>query len=582
MQPTDATFPPPSAALRLCGACAILIALVVVGHYVLSAGFGLYEDDIFGIAPSLTGGLDEALFRFKREFFNPRFGGRIFVTFMPHLFSAIGIELAGLHGAYMVAAASFSLTVLLLFSLVGRVYGPRIGFAAALVFLFFPADVNKIYLQHSFIHWPALCICLSAMHLYVSGRRIPAYLLSILCLFYYESAFLPFFGAPLLRPAQRPFSHKEIALHTLLCLGILGSIFLLRSTAGDFRVGGDHAMIATQGAGLVRTGLKSTANMVLGPLTCLASYPYAILRFIHHITPGTATAALIGSLLSGLGFALLPAGAGERFKTTVRFGSKALRIEGTLESTVVDTGLLRAFVVGLILMSVSYLLSFTSFPALHLFGRVTREHFAAGFGMALAGGATLVFVGNLASRLASQRVGVLVCALCVGPLTGYAFHVQQEYVHNWDDQRWMWQQIVELAPDATEDTRIFVIDRDLPQESRPIASIRGWHTPAVNRYLFDYPTQWKTPPRTFVMPPDWAGAVEMKAGVPQWFMPTGLWWSHWEPLPVANLIVLEMDQGKLHRRTGGYPVLGAMFPLKPVQENPPRFPTRPLYEYLVR
>lgn len=560
----------------------VLVALLLLGHYVLASGFGVYSDDIFGVVPALDHGFADALARMQKHLLGLRFQGRPLTNFMPQLLSATGASLGGLPGIYALGAAIFCLLALTLFSLVRRVWGTRLAFAATAVFVFFPADLNKVYLMHSFIHWPSLLLCLAALHLYVSRRRVPAFLVATLCLFYYEPGFLPFFAAPLLRPGGEPLSRREIARHAALCLGILGCVFALRLFGGDFRMTGAHGMTSGGGAsGLVRMGLKSGMNMVLGPLTSLASYPYALLHLAGHATPGAAAAVAGGTALAALGFAGLPRGADAPYKARLHLGGEALSVRAELDSTLLDAGLIRALWVGAAMLCVSYLLSFSSFPATHLVGRETREHYAAGFAMALFGGAALTLALNFLTRRWGRWPAALACGLAVGLLAGSFFQVQREYVRNWQDKRWLWRSITALAPDAGEDTRIFIVDEGLPKESRPIASLRGWEIPVYPKYLFRYPEGWNTPPRAFVVKPDWAGGLEMRDGAPHWHVPTASWWSYWEPLPEDNLIILEMRGGKLVRKQGSVLIPGGEFRLKtpgPARE----FPPLPLYEYLVR
>lgn len=581
MHATEKTSPATTA--RAVAAGLLLILLILLGHYTLSNGFGIYQDDVFVTAPAITDGMDGALERTHKRLSELRLDTRLLANFVPHLLAATGVEAGGLQGAYLLGAGTFSLVALLLFALVGRLYGLHIGFAAALVFIFYPADLNKIYLMHSFIHWPALAITLGALHLYVGGRYVPAYLLATLCLFYYESAFLPFLGAPLLKPVDERIRWRECLPHLGICLAILGGVFALRSLAGDFRIaGGEHSMIGGGATGMLRAGIHSGVNMTLGTLTSLGSFPYAVLRLVHHVSLPALGAACAGALLAWAGLALTrPPGLGG-YRATTTLGSTSNGMSLIVNTSCADKALVRIFWVGIVLTLAGYLLSFTIFPALHLWGRATRVHFAAGIGVALSGGAVLVFAQNLLGTLAGHRKGTVVCALAVGLLVGYFFHVQQEYVRNWDTQRWMWRQVIALAPDAGENTRVFVIDEGLPQESRPIASLRGWHVRLFFRHLYRYPENWKTGPRLFVMPPDWAGRVEVRDGVPYWKMPAGLWWSHWEQLEPNNLIILEMRDGSLVRRTRDYPLPGMLLPLRQPTGAPPRYPTLPLHDLLTR
>lgn len=558
----------------------VLWALIGVGHYSLSDGFGIYTDDVFVTGHTLTGGMDYALERTLDQLRDFSLHGRPLTRFVPHLLSAAGVEMGGLHGAYMMGMAVFCLLALLMFTLLRRAFDERIAFVATAVFIFFPADVNKAYLMHSYLHWPTLCLALGALHLYLSGWRVAAFGMAALCLFYYEPGFLPFFAAPLLVPSTDRPTGRRMLLHVVLCFALIAAAVAVRKLGGDFRMSGEHAMVGGGITGLLKAGMKTGTNLLLGPLTALGSFPYAVMRFMHHASQVSLTAAGAGLALTTVGLTIIPRHGMHQYKQRFTWAGSFHRFSISIASPLIDANLLRALRIGTVLLMTGYLFSFTIFPAIHLWGRATRVHYAAGMGAALLVGALLIVLHNALTRKWGQFAGHLPCALLIGLLCGYAFHVQGEYVQNWRDQSWLLSQTVSLAPDAGEDTRIFVIDKNLPPNTRSIASFRGWNTPVMHRFLFDYPKDWNSPPRVFIKQEDWKGRIRMIDGIPHWKRPTGLgWWTKWVPLPEGNLIILEMKNGALARKTGTIPILGRQFRLKPITA-PVQAPHRPLFEEL--
>ena len=65
-------------------------------------------------------------------------------------------------------------------------------------------------------------------------------------------------------------------------------------------------------------------------------------------------------------------------------------------------------------------------------------------------------------------------------------------------------------------------------------------------------------------------------------VPEATWESHLEVLPDSNLVLLEMEGGKLVRRQGTLNIGGVQFRLRPLASGgKPDFPRGPLFDLLI-
>ena len=90
-----------------------------------------------------------------------------------------------------------------------------------------------------------------------------------------------------------------------------------------------------------------------------------------------------------------------------------------------------------------------------------------------------------------KRVALFVLiAIFISTIFGYKFFIQQDYKEGWKIQQRLWTDIVELAPDMTENTLIFVMREEMPK-----ATFIKAHSPFANpltfAYIYTFPENWK-------------------------------------------------------------------------------------------
>jgi hypothetical protein len=100
--------------------------------------------------------------------------------------------------------------------------------------------------------------------------------------------------------------------------------------------------------------------------------------------------------------------------------------------------------------------------------------------------------------------------------------------------------------------------------------------------LYEFPKEWRRPPRLFVLPPDWTKSIVSDGNELRWEVPAATWLAHWETLPDGNVILLEMENGQLVRRYVPLYIHGRVLNLKPpAGPRAPRFTPGPLYQYML-
>ena len=129
-----------------------------------------------------------------------------------------------------------------------------------------------------------------------------------------------------------------------------------------------------------------------------------------------------------------------------------------------------------------------------------------------------------------------------------------------------------------EGTIVFVLDHDL-QRTRYIAS-NSWADDLLLRQILTFPKQWKNPPQLFVVDDRWTESVFREGHTLKW----AVGWSggNWDVLQNANVILLEMETGKLMRRFGVINIGGEELELKPLSPEVSRdWQKGPMYSYLI-
>ena len=261
-----------------------------------------------------------------------------------------------------------------------------------------------------------------------------------------------------------------------------------------------------------------------------------------------------------------------------QFRKRILKHELAIHFSIPDFYKVKLLLTALLMLCLAYGLSFTHFPPTTLYGRLTSVHLAATFGGSLFF-ACLCSLGLSFAR--SHRFGFLaifLLAAYLSLLVAYCFSIQLDFKQAWLNEQEFWSSAIEQTPDLEDSTIIFVLDHDLP--ATHFILTHSWADPIMLNQVLRFPAKWKTPPRLFVVPANWTEAVIRVNNQLEWEVPIATWPAHWEVLPNSNIILLEMENGKLVRRFGSISIQGQKLELKALHPNAkPDWKKGTLYPY---
>jgi hypothetical protein len=536
-----------SSALPTSRAITILVVTAGIAHFYLAPSFGLYEDDYAVVSPAFSWEAGD-FFRQLVGVFRDWPGGRPLTFFLPPLMGGVGEEIGGLTGIYVLAFAVVACNACLFYALLRRIGLESAAIVGGVAICLFPADTTHSFLTHALELQTSLLFLLVASLAYVSGRRVLAYVIAPLSLITYESPFMIFFAVPLLTRFWNRALVVELARHAAILIGVIVLVLTIRFYLAEDGL----AAIATEPWQVAR---RIGASIVIGPAVTLVSFAFAPAEVVR----SGSRELLAVSLLTLPIFAYC--------------------VDVVVRSRLIDSRcLLRCVITGLVMLGLAYTVSFTHYPPVDRAGRLTSVHLAAAMGAALL--FTCAFAAVLLRvRSSTLRIPVtLVLAAYLSLLTAYRFEIQQDFSRAWSNQRTFWQQVVRLAPDLKDGTLIFVLNHDLPQTR--FIQTNSWADPEILAQLFVFPTAWDTPPRLFVVRPDWWELLTPTRDGVVWDVPQATWYGHRETIPDGNVILLEMESGRLVRRfatTVGEPLV--RLKSLPVSAGPP-IARGALYKYL--
>ena len=555
---------------------ACLALTIWVAHFFHFRDFGFYEDDYAYIYPAngrnMSDLLDTLAFVFLKW---PQ--GRPIGFFLPQFFSIISSKLGGVYVVYLIAFFIITLNAFLFYNLLKRVFQESIAFIGALVFCLFPADTTHTFLMHALGLQTSITFFLIASHNYLSGKRVLPYLVILCALLTYESPFMVFLGVPLLKRKikwDRLF-RKELIHHIAIMAGIIFFVVVIRASLGEGRI----TEMGTSISYFVRIPAKIVANIFIGPAVSLSLFFHGPIRTLFHWNwqLSIVFVASMGFFIWVLRILTINA-FDEKHDYKIAFRSRIFAYNGTIQIPSYYSGIAKLFLVGVIMLCLAYVFSFTHFPALARYGRLTSVHLASAVGGSLIFTCVCSVFLHVANAYRIKNYAIIFLALYLSLLVAYRFSIQLDFQQAWQNERSFWTSVIENSPDMTNETVIFVLDHDLPK-TRYILS-NSWVDPIILQHMFQFPNSWETPPRLFVVKNDWTYHLIREGDKFKWKVP--ILESHWEILPDSNLILLEMEHGILVRRFGSININGQEFELKSkpmdVKLN---FGKKPLYNYLV-
>jgi hypothetical protein len=506
----------------------VLALISFFAHYVRSLAFGLYEDDILFVGQGINYDWS-GIKTYVAQTFAIWPQGRPIGLSLAKVWPFVGERLFGhLWGQYVVAFLLLWITCILVYKVALKLSGDiNLSLLTAILFSIWPADTNRQLLDCIFILYSSLIFFFLFCLLYLRDKKGWALFFLSLSLITYESNFLIAFGFPLLTYLlDGPKSRERLRTCLLDCvkIGVILVVYgIIRKYQNESRV------VAIQG-GLLTNIHKVILSSVLGPITTLSA-PF---RF-HRVQPHPRVNELWQSF----------------FCAFVVFCT--LGIQTSEKTHARRQQLLKVFLWGAFACVASYpLFAFSPdrYPPTTLVGRLNTVHISGLLGVALML-SSLVFL--LLDFLGRSKIKVAVrgiVAVAVAYFVILGMDVQADYAASWNNQKARWSKILEQVPRFKDGDTIFVRLDNQP-DTYHIQSF-SWGDPLVLDELFQFPADWKTPPRVFGVYKEsntsldfkgwgYGSDFAMEGKLIRWQVPPATWTPHEELLNPQNMTLLDFS-----------------------------------------
>lgn len=445
-----------------------LLLVTWLSFYFYFPNFGIYEDDYECVGKTLNYSISDLADNIKHDIVAFSSGRVVSNGLGRAAIFAVGkiggLPLLYFGGMLIVAGNSF-----LLYLLLKKRFPQDLAFLSAMMFILFPADTTKAFLVHTYTLQTALTFTLIASLSYISGRRTLSYFIAICSLLSYENAFLPFYLIPFLdRTIWDKKTFKIFIRHGIIVSIIIFADFLLRKVLGETR--------AVE-LNLGDAGLKTLKAVFLGPLAIFGATVHAPLKALYFFAQ-TYPFIIVGFFLIALGLFV--------FLRGNSFINRTLQQTADKENSDSENHLTirQGLILGLFLLPVSYLLSFTHYPPLVIIGRGSSVHLGASIGFALLTG-TFLFWLNLRAGAKKREILLASLAFYCALIIGHGALIQQDFVQSWQKQKQFWMQTVHLCPDVTEGTVLILENEDSAKQR----SMSRWsrENSLMKEILTDFP-----------------------------------------------------------------------------------------------
>jgi len=548
----------------------LVLGLVLwVAHYLNFRSFGLYEDDYTFISKPFGWNWSDMLDQLKVFRTWPQ--GRPIGFFLPQLLAFLGSKVGNLSTLYIFGFSIQLINACLFYILlVKRTKSETFALIGAITFGLFPADTTHIFLMHAFGLHTSLTFLLIAYLLYGCKYKPFSYLFALASLLTYESPYLVFLAAPLFASSWDRNLVKEVLRHAVIWLIILIMVTGIRSEMGEGRVTG---AISSSG-NIFQTFEKIGKSLLIGPKTSLSAFTFAPKNaFLNLKLSPEIPLVFMGSILL---FVLII-----YCRKSLLSKNPNLYLSMTNNSISSITDTTRLLITSLLMLGLAYGLSFTHFPPTTLYGRLTSVHLAATFGGALFFACIISLGLSLVNKGHFKLIVKMILILYFALLVTYRYRIQLDFKQAWQNQQAFWTNVIEQTPDLNKRTAVFALPHDLPRTW--FIQSNSWADPLILAQIYQFPAQWKVAPRLFVVPPDWETMVQQKGTNLFWKIPAFMWPPHQEiRLPDSNVILFEMENGKITRRFGIITIAEQEITLKPLSTNSVSdWQQGPLYQYLI-
>jgi hypothetical protein len=478
----------------------IFLALIYwLARYFLSAGFGLYEDDFTripnAISMSFSKILNHLIFLMRYYYAN-----RPFHEGLIYLFSYLGWQIGGLQGIYWLGYILTATNILIFYILLTRLYDRSFALLGGLAYALFSADTTQAYLTLSFGGQFANTLLLLALHCFLSNKRWVSYLLIFsMILFAYETPFLVFLAAPLLKKNNNWRTlFSNVVINGIVMIGMLLASVLMRYGQGsqvNFEMSSQDTFIL------------ALSHTLQGPLVALGTYflrPYQVIRSFDPL-------ALI---ISSIGFVLILIVLSNleiNFTLRPRELWMALRKKAAFAGYFEQAKMLfQLALAGLIMMFLAYPLTFTT-RILAISGRTTRGHLAGVVGTSLFIACVLYLLISILTVYRFEKLAKTFIAVLFALTLGFGILIQKDYVLAWQYQKEFWRELVPVIQDAGDGTAILI----QPDGLKDVLQIGAntWNLSRVLENIYIFPPGTRLVPRVFRLLPQWQSNLVNEDGL---------------------------------------------------------------------
>lgn len=542
----------------------LIVAVVWIARFQHSSEFGIYEDD-WTIIPRVVDMSLKEVTDFVADYVTHFRGqGRPLHHSSIYLLSFLGWNLGGLQGIYFLGFVIVSLNAVLFYLLLRRIHSHQLAIIGALAFALYSADTTQAFITHSFGLQTALTLFLLASHSYISRRFALSYGFILLSLLTYETPYLLFVAVPLFCHPWDKALLKVMARHLAILGLIFIGVYLVRIKVGDL----DGADLGAEA--LVSSSLR---HMVQGPAWSLGAYIYRSIDTYRSLDVGTAAVIVLSFPLLYLILRRWEIDRSDR-KIFLRavdkprvWGGAWDKANHEIRSLINDErmkSLLKLVAIGAIMLVLAYPMTFTTEPNL-IYGRVTRNHFAAVVGNSLLIAAAWMFVITAIHKKWLKVLGTLVLAMSFAIMLGFGQVVQRDYARGWTYQREFWGELLAIIPDAGEGTAV-IVDSSGMKESLHIAA-NTWNMPRVLEKIVEFPEHWEVSPSVYKMQDGWLAHLHEGGGSlvldhPVALSPT----DHVRKIASSDMILIITDGGMVARQNSPIVIDGTTYPLSSLSE----------------
>ncbi len=543
-------------------AVAFFVVICYITHFLHWRSYGLYEDDFHFGAPAMTqtwSELGNSVAVYFTKWPQGRPIGWTLISALPFL----SYRLSGFQFFWAVEFSILTLSAILCYIVLRSRLPSRYAAVGAVFFCAYPADTTQLFL-HGVAIRVAVAAFLGACIAYRSNRWVLCYVLAACTFLTYETLFMPFFGLPLLYPAQRRIFWKQLTRHAAMLISIIIVVIPIRMFQGEERV-------RELDGHIFDTIRKILTSLWVGPLACLKSAGMRTATVVQRMDHGLMTVLLVSAFLILLAWYFLP---DDEKPSSVR---PFVQIASVCA-------------LGVLFLELGYGLVFRDpyFPPTEITGRTSAAHIAGAFGGSMLAGGLSWLISLVSKSYGMRTLAFIGLSLYLGSMIAYHDIVQREFAYAWEVERTFWSEVMRACPDLQEGT-VIIHEQQYNYFDSVLAN--AWSDAIILPELLRFPSSWREPPRVYSvppwmligegLPPTWRDGVrEDKDGL-KWFVPTTDLPAHWERLVPANLIVLEQTgPGHVSR------VTGIRFAGKDYELKSPRvsytFEKTPLYTHLIR